>query len=197
MKKLLTFLFLVLVTLTLSGCGNKSTSVTQNPPVGGEQSDQSTEVKVPGKKRDMMGQYSFGLAVCEEVKKDLVASVIGKPITETEDYSNNSETGCKYYTNKANFENIIINVSFTAAENQKKGQQALGRSITTNPKIPMDHFIAVQEDGTTINGIYLVMAPQKFVRVDRSSLKVADNDQMIDLASKVADIILYGEFVQN
>lgn len=194
-RKFLTFLSFFPLIFVLSGCTQKSTLVTQTNQnqKQDQQAGQSGEVKPKGKVREMMGQYSFGLAVCEEVKKELVSSVVGKPIEETEDFSNNTQTGCKYFTNKAAIENIFVGVTFTSAENQKKGQQALGRSITTNPKIPIEHFIAVQEDGKTINAIYLVMAPEKFVRVDRSSLKVADNDQMIELASKVANIILYGE----
>lgn len=197
MKKLSTFLFLFLVTFGLSGCTNKSAPITQNLPTGDQEAGQSAEVKTSRKKRAMMGQDSFGLSVCEEVGKELVSLVIGKPIEETEDYSNSSETGCKYYTNKANLENIIVNVAYLSAENQKKGQQALGRSVTADPRILMDHFIAVQEDGETINAIYLIMASEKFVRIDRSSLKVADNNQLIKLATEVTNIILYGEFIQN
>lgn len=193
MRKLLTFFSFALISFVLSGCTQKSTPANQISQGQGQQAGQTGETKSKGKIREMMGQNSFGLSVCQEVKKELVSSIVGKPVEETEDYSGSTETGCKYYTNKANIENIIINVAYMKAENQKKGQQALGRTITTNSKIPMDHFIAVQEDGTTINAIYLVMAPEKFVRVDRSSLKVANNDQMIELASKVANIILYGE----
>jgi hypothetical protein len=42
-----------------------------------------------------------------------------------------------------------------------------------------------------INVIYLVMAPEKYVRIDRSSKDVATNDQLTDLAAKVADIALH------
>lgn len=165
--------------------------VTKNSDKNDKNQNQTQENKDSRKKREMMGQNSFGLAVCEEVSKDIVSQAIGKPIEETEDYSTGSETGCKYYTNKAKLENALIVVGYLSVENQKKGQEFLGRKLTTNDKIPMEHFIALQEDGVTINAIYLVMAPQKFVRVDRTSTNVATNDQMIDLASKVSDIIMY------
>jgi hypothetical protein len=143
-----------------------------------------------GTKRQMMGQQSFGLSVCTEVPKVIVARAIGKPVTDLVDFSTSKNTGCKYYTNRKKEEYALITVVYMNAATQKKGQQVLGRNITTNGKIGMDHFIALQEDGT-INAIYLVMAPQKFVRIDRSSKKVASNEQIINLAAQVADIILY------
>jgi hypothetical protein len=76
-----------------------------------------------------------------------------------------------------------------SGENQKKGQETLDRTIITNPKIGMDHFIAMQEDGN-INAIYFLMAPEKFVRIDRTA-GVATNEQLLDLASKITDTILY------
>ena len=138
-------------------------------------------------KRPMEGQDSFGLAVCDEVPKSVVEGVIGKTIEETEDKSSSTSTGCTYYTNKAKLEHVLIQVSYLSSENQKKGQKALGRTITTNDAIPMEHFITLQENGL-INAIYLVMTPNKFVRVDRTA-NAADNDQLVSLAKQVALII--------
>jgi hypothetical protein len=141
-------------------------------------------------KRPMMGQDSFGLSVCTEVPKELVARIISKRITDITDFSTAKNTGCKYYTNRGKEEYAIIAVVYLNAEKQKKGQKVLGRSITTSGKIGMEHFIALQEDGM-INAIYLVMAPEKYIRIDRSAKGVATNDQLTDLAAKVAEIALY------
>ena len=141
-------------------------------------------------KRPMMGQYSFGLSVCTEMPKELVARTIGKPVTDLADFSRAKDTGCKYYTNRKKEEYALVSVVYMNAENQKKGQKILGRSITTSGKIGMEHFIAMQENGM-INAIYLVMAPGKFIRIDRSSKNVATNEQLIELAAKVADLALY------
>jgi len=89
--------------------------------------------------------------------------------------------------NKDKTEHILIQVSYLSVEQQKKGQEVLDRTITTNDSIPMDHFIAMQENGQ-INAIYLIMTPNKFVRVDRTA-KAADNDHLIALAKEVAQII--------
>jgi hypothetical protein len=137
--------------------------------------------------RPMMGQESFGLAVCDEVPKSVVEASIGKPIEEVEDKSVQDSTGCTYYTNKDKTEHILIQVSYLSAENQKKGHEALGRTITTNSEIPIENFIALQEDGQ-INAIYLAMAPNKFVRIDRTA-NAASEDQLIILAKEVAKII--------
>jgi hypothetical protein len=137
--------------------------------------------------RPMMGQESFGIAVCDEVPKSVVEKAIGKTVESTEDKSSNDTTGCTYYTNKAKLEHILIQVSFLSAESQKKGQTVLDRTISTDNTIPMENFIATQENGQ-INAIYLVMAPNKFVRVDRTA-NTADNDQLITLAKAVALII--------
>jgi hypothetical protein len=141
-------------------------------------------------KRPMMGQDSFGLSVCTEVSKELVARIIGKQVTDTADFSTAKDTGCKYYTNRKKEEYALISAVFMNTENQKKGQKVLGRSITTSSKIGMEHFIALQEN-EMINAIYLVMAPEKYIRIDRSAKDVATNDQLTDLAAKVAEIALY------
>ena len=142
-------------------------------------------------KRPMTGQESFGLAVCREVPRELVAGIIGKTVEATADFSGSKETGCRYYTNKVKGQHLLIQVTYMNAERQKKGHQAMKRSITTDARIPMDHFIAVQKDGKTINAIYLVMAPEKYVRIDRTSRSVANENQMIDLAVKVSNLILF------
>jgi len=192
MKKyiVLILIMFVLVVLTGAGCtwfGKKSTGEVSSTP----ESTATTETTGANyaATRPMMGQDSFGLAVCDEVPKTLVSDVIGKSITETEDFSTQNDTGCNYYTNKSNFEYVLVKVVYTSAEDQKKGQEMLGRSITVNPKIAMNHFIAMQPDGN-INAIYLVMAPEKFVRIDRTG-GAATNDQLLDLSVKVANIILY------
>ncbi|HXK52542.1 hypothetical protein H6802_00240 [Candidatus Nomurabacteria bacterium] len=139
-------------------------------------------------KRPMDGQDSFGLSVCEEVPSELVSDIIGIPIQEVSDSSTSTGTGCTYFTNKARYEHILVQVSYLSADTQKEGHKIAGRSIETDSSIPMEHFIAMQDDGN-INAIYLVMTPNKFVRVDRTP-NTADNEQLKELARKVAIIIL-------
>ena len=49
----------------------------------------------------------------------------------------------------------------------------------------MDHFIAVQPDGR-INGVYLVINPNQFLAVDRTSTKALSEEEIIRFAQNVA-----------
>lgn len=188
MNKLIPFVLIAVVAVAGIGYALRSNKQKTAPPSTNQTTNQTTNTKA---KRPMTGQDSFGLSVCDEVPKSAIEGIIGKPIEETEDQSSNSSTGCTYYTNKAKLEHILVQVSFLSAENQKKGQEVLDRTITTNTTIPMEHFIAMQENGQ-INAIYLVMAPNKFVRIDRTA-NTADNDQLVALAKQVAQIIIGNE----
>jgi hypothetical protein len=158
-----------------------------SPHATGSVDQKNTTGTIAGSNRPMMGQDSFGLDVCNEVPKALVEGIMGRPVKETEDRSGSSDTSCLYYTNKEKLEYVLVQVSYLSTENQKIGQETLGRTITTNNAIPMENFIAMQDDGQ-INAIYLIMAPNKFVRVDRTS-NTANDDQLVSLAKKVALII--------
>jgi len=153
------------------------------------QTQQTTTVK-KGKLRDMMGQYSFGLDVCNEVGRDFVAGIIDKPVVDTRDFSTQTNTGCEFIVNKSTNDFAAVYVEFSDAETIKKGQQMLGRTIKTDPKIAMDHFIVVQDNGL-INEICLIMAKGKYVRVDRTGGSGVTDAQLIELASKLVDKILY------
>lgn len=180
MNKLTSLLLLVVTSLIFSGCGPTQTSqpTTQTP---------TDTTEKTASNRPMDGQESFGLDVCNEVPQSLVTDVIGNTIEETEDKSGSDGLSCTYYVNKADNLYILIKVVYLSPENQRKGQEALGRTISTDPSIPMNHFIALEENGQ-INSIYLIMTENKYVRIDRTE-HVADDEQMIILARKVAIII--------
>jgi len=142
--------------------------------------------------RPMMGQESFGLAVCEEVPQTLVEKIIGKPIVEVKDHSDNDTTGCTYYTNKDTMENVVVVVAYLDPENQKKFYESTGKSIKTDPSIGMPHFYVWNEEKGQIGGIFLLMAPKKYVRVERSSITAMTNDESLTLAKRVGEIVMTG-----
>lgn len=195
-KKVLVFSFIIISSIILSGCTAKTGS---NSPTGssGDEPSSSTDgitEKKPGDgeprpERPKTGQDSFGVDVCGELTKEIVGQTIGKTILSIRDFSGSTSTGCEYYTDEQKNEFVTVVVSYLSAENQKKGQEALGRSIAEVEDIMAEHFVVWQEDGKTINAIYLVMMPDKFVRIDRSSIEVIDNDMLIKLARKVAEMI--------
>ncbi|MFA5196113.1 MAG: hypothetical protein WC401_09985, partial [Bacteroidales bacterium] len=129
-------------------------------------------------------EISVGTDVCAEFPKEWVESVRGKTIAKAEPFNNSGTYTCKYYIDGNNF--ITLRLNNLSAENQKKGQESLGRTITTNSAIEMNHFFVIQEDGL-INGIYLVINPNLFIAVDRNSTKAASEDELTNFAVKVAE----------
>jgi len=134
-------------------------------------------------------EMSVGTDVCAEFPKEWVESVRGKTITKVEPFNSSGTYTCKYYIDENNF--ITLRLNNLSAENQKKGQESLGRTITTNSAIEMNHFFVIQEDGL-INGIYLVINPNLFIAVDRNSTKAASEDELTNFAVKVAERIQKG-----
>ena len=80
---------------------------------------------------------------------------------------------------------VMLNLEYLNVENQKKGHQMAGRTIKTDPRIQMKHFIVWQKDGL-INEINLVLGPEKFISINRSSGKVLDNEKDIEFAANLA-----------
>lgn len=137
-------------------------------------------------------ELSVGTDICTEFPKEWVSSVLGKTIIKTEAFSTSGTYVCQYYIDENNF--ITLRLNNLSVENQKKGQTALGRTIATNPKIKMDHFVAIQEDGL-INGVYLIINPNLFIAIDRTSAKAASEEEIVNFATKVAERIQSGENV--
>jgi hypothetical protein len=135
-----------------------------------------------------VSSITVGNDVCSEFPKEWVQQVTGQTISKTEAIGGATTTVCQYYVDENNF--ITLRLNNLNVENQKKGQQAFGRTITTNSAIAMNHFIAVQPDGL-INGVYLIINPNQFLVVDRSSLQVISEEEIVRFSQMVAEKI-YG-----
>jgi len=136
-------------------------------------------------------QISLGEDICNEFPKEWVGSVLGKTIIKTEKLDSTSSNVCQYFTDDMNF--VTLRLNNLSAEEQKKGQITLGRTIATNNKIQMEHFVVKQENGL-INDIVLILNNNLFLAVDRSSTKAASEEEIIDFASTVSNRILKGDF---
>jgi hypothetical protein len=136
--------------------------------------------------------------MCKEIPAEWVSQAIGKAIVKSEAGPGQADY-CQYYTewsedyykipggtNMPGGPFVALNYENLSVENQKQGNEYLGRKIETNDKIKMEHFLSVQEDGL-INSIYLVIDPSHFVSVDRSSGKVLSEEETVDFAVKVAE----------
>ncbi len=138
-------------------------------------------------------EIATGTDVCVEFPKEFITTALGKNILKTE--ANNSQTTniCQYFTDENNF--VTLRLNNLSVETQKKGQVNLGRTITTNDQIKIEHFVVLQENGL-INGVYLVLNPNLFIAVDRTSTKVANEEEIIAFAAKIAERIQSGEKVE-
>jgi len=139
--------------------------------------------------------------LCEEFDADFTYSVLNKPIAYMNASPLNDLTYCQYYTEyKDDYYKlpggkvmpggpwISMNAENLSVENQKKANEFLGHKIETNDKIKMENFMVILEDGT-INSIYLVINPNRFVSLDLGTKTVITNDEMVNWAVKVAEKI--------
>lgn len=181
MKKTSVYLLLGVLVLLGAGCGGGGT--TGGPGGGGSSGTVITDM-------------------CSQISAENVREAIGKPIVKTESGPGQLDY-CQYFTtwsedyykipsgNMPGGEFVSLNYENLSVENQKQGQEYLGRKIETNDKIKMENFLAVQEDGL-INSIYLVIDPDHFVSVDRSSGKVLSEEEVVNFAVKVAEMLKKG-----
>jgi len=181
MKKILIFLFLGVFVLLGAGCGEKTGSQNEN-------------------------QTNTGATVitdmCSQISAEFVGGAIGKPIVKTESGPGQLDY-CQYFTtwsedyykipsgNMPGGDFVSLNYENLNVENQKQGLEYLERKLETNDKIKMEHFLAIQEDGH-INTIDLVLDPDHFVSVNRSSGKVLSEEEVVNFAAKVAELLKKG-----
>lgn len=176
MKKYLIF-FLILGLVVVAGCGK---------------SDNKTGESVGEQKQAQTQKADIGDDVCVEFSAELVGNAMGKAVVKTEGPSMASFHNCRYYFSydekTKRGDNILLNLENLSVDRQKRGHETMDRVITTNDRIKMEHFIAVQEDGQ-INSLYLVLGPNRFISINRSSLKAGTNEDIINLAKLLAEEI--------
>ena len=126
--------------------------------------------------------------ICGQFTKTFVERLSGMTFKSVEPATSSTTYACTYYTatkaadGKDAF--ILLVLDYLNVERQKAGQQVLGRTVSTNASIPMDNFVAIQEDGA-INRIYFVLGSDKFLSLDRSSTSVLSDTEMLALAVKL------------
>lgn len=149
-------------------------------------------VRFPGEPTRESKDYYIIEDICGQFTAKFMEGVTGKTITKADDpYKEvGSIYACHYYFegNTSEVASLYLVLDYLNVADQKKGLEFLDRKIETDSNIPMEHFIAVQEDGN-INGIYFVLGPDKFIRLDRSSTKSATNEEMKAYAAKIAQKI--------
>jgi len=145
-------------------------------------------VQYPGEPSRQDKHYYIVEDICGQFTREFVENMLGLSVLRAEPPKFSGVYNCRYY-----FSNepagigtyIMLSLDYLSVENQKKGHQLAGRTIKTDPRIKMEHFIVWQQDGL-INEIYLVLSPQKFISINRSSGKVVNNEKDIEFAASLA-----------
>jgi hypothetical protein len=164
-----------------------STTSQTNPD--GTTTDSDGFVRFPGEPTRLDKDHYYVVEdICGQFTKPFMEGLTGKAIKKIEPSAVSTVHGCAYYTATTADDGkdayIMLVLDYLSVADQKAGQQALGRTVTTNPSIPMDNFVATQEDGV-INAIYFVFGPEKFLRLDRSSTTALSDTDMLALAVKL------------
>ena len=200
--------------LLLEGCGS-DTSKPAEPATGGTSSAAQSQSSLTAQEADvpappegatvdadgfvhMPGEPSRGSSayyvtgdVCEQFTVKFMEGLTGKKILRASPGVTGTSV-CQYFTSAENENRMFqIAVEFLSVENQKKGNVAMDRTVTPDARIPMENFVVTQEDGL-INQIYLVLGPQKFISINRSSADALTEAEVMDLAIKLGEKV--GEF---
>lgn len=143
-------------------------------------------VELPGEPSRQDKSYYIVEDICGQFTKDFMENMYGAKIAKIELPQIASANNCTYYFDEKSY--VMLNLEYLSIENQKKGNEAMGRKTEKNSAIPMENYVAVQEDGA-INAIYLVLNPNKFLSLRPSSRTVISNEKFINLAANIANEI--------
>lgn len=190
-----------LLFLTGAGCAKQQQTAGNNVS-GGEagetaQLPESTKtdgdgfVYFPGEASRPDKSYYIAEDVCGQFTGKFVEGLTGKKVYKTEALPMDPQYNCRYFFSegeKSGSDYIQVALVYLSVENQKKGHEFLDRTIGTDPRIGMNHFVVRQENGL-INEIYLVLGPEKYISIIRGSVKALSEQEDLDFAVKLADKI--------
>lgn len=169
--------------LTGAGCGKGPAATTSgaSPSSGG--ATQSTD--------DLSD-------MCQAFDADFMYTASGKPIAHFDHGTLKMPNACTYYPEyKQDYYKLpggktapggpwfSLRKENLDVAKQKKATEMLGWTMRQDPRIKMEHFLAIQKDGL-INQVYLILGPSEYVRLNRSSSKILTEEETIELAAKVA-----------
>ena len=184
MKHLPIFTALAVLVLFGAGCGtSKTSSSTTAPPSSAPHGDVDQDI-------------------CKFFTPDFVHSATGKTIVRVEPSTIAGVFSCRYYLGyKEDFfklpdgkvmpggPNIDIVLDNLSVENQKIGLTSMGAKIETDKRVNMQHFVVRREKDNSVWDVDLVINPNRFVWVSTLNEGDLSDDEVIDLAAKMADLI--------
>jgi len=143
-------------------------------------------VQYPGEPSRQDKSYYIVEDICGQFTQEFIENLLGQKLNRIESPQISTLSNCTYYLDDKEYVMLVLN--YLKAENQKIGQEAMGRKVEKNSAIPMDNWVVTQEDGE-INSTYFILSPEKFLSLQRSSKAALANDKLIDFSSKLGEAI--------
>lgn len=122
--------------------------------------------------------------ICGQFTKEFMSRMMGRTILKSEKANVSGSYACDYFWNDRG-DKVSLILDYINIENQKKGQEELGRKAVENKDIPMKNVVIYQENGL-INTIYLGMSENKFISIERSASAGLTTEDLLNLAKKIA-----------
>lgn len=133
-----------------------------------------------------LGQDSFGLDVCTEMSREVVARTINQTVISIEDYTSKTLNQCKYYLDNERSKIIVIEAGYSAIAEQKNQLTKAGREIKKDNRFKLDNFyVAVNDE---ITDVYLTVDPTyKYIHIGRLGSGTIDSETLMLLALKTEE----------
>ncbi|MDD4937878.1 MAG: hypothetical protein PHX34_02555 [Candidatus Shapirobacteria bacterium] len=144
-------------------------------------------VQYPGEPSRQDKSYYIVEDICGQFTPEFISNNLGKKIIDTKEIESHPSYSCSYYWNEQR-DYIMLTLNYLKSENQKTGQESLGRTVKTENSIPMNNYIAYQENGI-INSIYLILGDEKFISIKTSSDSDFSANELITFAANIAQAI--------
>jgi hypothetical protein len=142
-------------------------------------------VEYPGEPSRQDKSYYIVEDICGQFTQQFVQNALSKPIVSVEASKNSGLYNCTYFLNSDKKDYVMLVLDYLKIENQKIGQEAMGRRTEVSTQIPMRNMVVWQSDGL-LNSIYLVLGDEKFISIQRSSGSVLMTDTLITFAGNLA-----------
>lgn len=144
-------------------------------------------VQFPGEPSRQDKSYYIVEDICGQFTQQFMENMLGIKLAKIEPPKFAGLNNCSYYFDDKEY--VLLNLEYLTIENQKKGNEFAGYKTEKSDKIPMDNLIAWQ-DSDTINTIYLVLNPNKFISLRPISKKTFSSaDKFINFAANLAGTI--------
>ncbi|MCX6744908.1 MAG: hypothetical protein NTX82_05270 [Candidatus Parcubacteria bacterium] len=139
-------------------------------------------VEYPGEPSRQDKSYYIIEDICGQFTQGFMENILGQKLAKIVPSPISSLYNCSYYFDDKQY--VMLVMDYLNVADQKKGREYIGHTIKVDGRIPMENFYAVQEDGI-INTVYLVLGPDKFISIERSSSKVLEGDAVLQFAAKL------------